>query len=53
MHHQSVAEHVPHDHQVGLLAVHGDAVHTQELWQQRVPVTLHYVLQRGNDCEFA
>lgn len=46
MHHQSVAEHVPHDDQVGLLTVHAHPVHPQELWQQGATVTLHYVLQR-------
>lgn len=46
VHHQSVAEHVPHDDQVGLLVVHAHAIHTQELWQQGVTVTLHDVLQK-------
>lgn len=50
---QSVAEHVPHDDQVGLLVVHAHPVHTQELRQQGATVTLHYVLQRGNNSEFA
>lgn len=50
---QSVAEHVPHDDQVGLLVVHAHPVHTQELWQQGATMTLHYVLQRGNNSEFA
>lgn len=44
VHHQSVAEHVPHDDQVGLLAVHAHPVHSQELRQQGAPVTFHYVL---------
>ncbi len=52
MYHQSVAEHVPHDDQVGLLIVHAHPVHTQELWQQGAAVTLHNVLQRGNSREF-
>lgn len=43
----SVAEHVPHDDQVGLLAVHAHTVHTQELRQQGAAMTLHDVLQRG------
>ncbi|TNN73338.1 hypothetical protein EYF80_016501 [Liparis tanakae] len=43
----SVAEHVPHDDQVGLLAVHAHPVHPQELRQQGAAMTLHYVLQRG------
>lgn len=47
MHHQSVAEHVPHDDQVGLLTVHAHAVHPQELWQQGATVTLHNVLRGG------
>lgn len=45
MHQQSVAEHVPHDDQVGLLVVHAHPVHPQELRQQRAAVTLHDVLQ--------
>lgn len=53
MYHQSVAEHVPHDDQVGLLTVHAHPVHTQELWQQRASMTFHYVLQGRNNCEFA
>lgn len=53
MYHQSVAEHVPHDDQVRLLVVHAHPVHTQELWQQSAAVTLHYVLQRGNNSGFA
>lgn len=44
--HQSVAEHVPHDHQVCLLVVHADPVHSQELRQQRAAVTLDNVLER-------
>lgn len=53
VYHQSVAKHVPHDDQVGLLTVHAHPVHAQELWQQGAAVTLDYVLQRGNNCEFA
>lgn len=49
---QSVAEHVPHDNQVGLLIVHAHTIHTEELRQQGATVTLHYVLQRGNTSEF-
>lgn len=53
VYHQSVAEHVPHDDQVRLLALHANPVHAQELRQQGATVTLHYVLQGGNYGEFA
>lgn len=51
VHHQSVAEHVPHDDQVGLLILYTDTVHPQELGQQSAAVTLHYVLQPGRRQE--
>lgn len=35
---QSVAEHVPHDDQIGVLAVHSDSVHGEELREQRAAV---------------
>ena len=47
VHHQSVAEHVPHDDQVGLLILYTHTVHPQELGQQSAAVALHYVLQPG------
>ena len=45
VHHKPVAEHVPHDDQVGLLVVHGHAVHPQELGQQGAAVALDDVLE--------
>ena len=45
VHHKPVAEHVPHDNQVGLLIVHAHAVHPQELGQQGAAVTLDNVLE--------
>lgn len=47
VHQQPVAEHVPHDQQVGLLVVHAHPVHAQELRQQRAAVALDDVLQGG------
>lgn len=44
--HQPVAEHVPHDQQVGLLVVYADSIHSQELRQQRAAMTLDDVLQK-------
>lgn len=46
MYSEAVAEHVPGDHHVGLHAIHGQAVHAQELWQERVAMTLHYELEQ-------
>lgn len=45
---EAVAERVPHDQQVGVLAVHAQPVHAQEAGQQRAPVTLHHVLRDGH-----
>lgn len=42
---EPVAEHIPGDHHVGLDAVHGQAVHAQELRQKGAAVTLHYELE--------
>ena len=42
---EPVAEYVPGDHHVSLHAVHRQPVHTQELRQQCVAMTLHYELR--------
>lgn len=42
---EPVAEHVPHDDEVGVLALHAHAVHAKELRKERVAVTLDYMLQ--------
>lgn len=47
VHGQAVAEQVPHDQQVRVLAVHAHPVHAQEARQQRLPVALHHVLGMG------
>lgn len=44
VHDESVTEHVPHDDQVGVLALHAYPVHAQELWEKCATMTLHYVL---------
>lgn len=46
---EAVTEHVPHDEEVGLLAVHAHPVHPQEARQQRAAVTLHHVLGGEDD----
>lgn len=45
VHQQPVAEHVPHDDKIRLLAVDAHPVHSQELGQQRAAVALHDVLK--------
>lgn len=45
VHVQPVAEHVPHDQQVGVLALHRHSVHAQELREERVAVAGDDVLQ--------
>lgn len=42
---EPVAKHVPHDNEIGVLALHADAVHPEELREQCAAMTLHYVLQ--------
>lgn len=49
VHCEPVAEHVPGDHHVGLHAVHGQAVHAQELRQKGVAVTLDYELEHREE----
>lgn len=44
---QSVAEHVPHHQQVGVLALNRDSVHGQELREQRVAVAGDYMLEEN------
>lgn len=44
---QSVAEHVPHYQQVGVLALHRDSVHGQELREQRVAMAGDYMLEKN------
>lgn len=46
MYSEPMAEHVPGDHHVGLHAIHGQAVHAQELRQEGVAVALHDELER-------
>lgn len=45
MHVQSVAEHVPHDQQVGVLALHRHSVQAQKLREERVAMAGDDVLQ--------
>lgn len=42
---QSVAEHVSHHQQVGVLTLHSDSVHGQELGEQRAAMTGDDVLE--------
>lgn len=44
-----MAEHVPHDDEVGVLALYAHAVHAEELREERAAVTLHYVLQESRE----
>lgn len=50
VHDEPVAEHVPHDDEVGVLALHAHAVHAEELREECAAVTLHDVL-RETDTE--
>lgn len=43
---ETMAKHIPRDHHVGFHAVYSQAVHSQELWQKGVTMTLHYELER-------
>lgn len=45
---QSVAEHVPHNQQVGVLALHSDSVHGQELREQRTAVARDNMLEENS-----
>lgn len=45
MDNESVAEHVPHDDQVRVLALHRNPVHAQKLREECTAMTLHYMLQ--------
>lgn len=45
MHGETGAEDVTRDDHVRLVSVHREAVHAQELRQQRVAMALHYILQ--------
>lgn len=47
MYMQSMAEHVPHHQQVGVLALHRDSVHGQELREQRVAMAGDYMLEEN------
>ena len=38
-------EDILHDDQIRFVVVHSDAVHAEEVGQQRLAVALHYVLQ--------
>lgn len=51
VHGEPMAEHIPGDYHVGFHAIHGQAVHAQELWQKGVAVTLHYELERKGGSE--
>ncbi len=42
---ESVAEHVPHDDQIRVLALHRNPVHAQKLREECTAMTLHYMLQ--------
>lgn len=42
---ESVAEHVPHDDQVRVLALHCNPVHAQKLREECTAMTLHYMLR--------
>lgn len=46
---EPMAEHVPGDHHVGFHAIHGQAVHAQELGQKGVAVALYYELERREE----
>ena len=45
---QPVAEHVPHNQQVGVLALHSDSVHGQELREQRTAVARDNMLEEDS-----
>lgn len=45
MYSKSMTKYVPGDHHVGFHAIHGQAVHAQELWQEGTAVALHYELE--------
>lgn len=49
VHDEPVAEHVPHDDEVGVLALHAHAVHAEKLREERAAMTLHYVLQESRE----
>lgn len=40
-----MAEHVPHDDQVRVLALHRNPVHAQKLREECTAMTLHYMLR--------
>lgn len=44
MHRKTVTKHVSHDKHVAVFILHTDSVHAQELGQECVAMTLHYVL---------
>lgn len=52
VHDEPVAEHVPHDDEVGVLALHAHAVHAEELREECAAVTLHYVLQESTETTY-
>lgn len=45
MYMQPVAKHVPHDWQVGVLALNSDSVHTKKLREERVAMAGDDVLE--------
>lgn len=46
---QSVAKHVPHDWQVGVLALHSDSVHTKKLREERVAMAGDDILEDSSN----
>ena len=51
VHVQPVAEHVPHDQQIGVLALHRHSVHGQEVRQQRAAVAGDHVLEEERSAD--
>lgn len=45
MHRKTVTKHIAHDKHVAVFTVHTDAVHPEELGQQRAAVALHNILR--------
>lgn len=46
---QSVAKHVPHDQQVGVLALHSDSVHAKKLRKECVAMAGDNILEENSN----
>lgn len=49
MYMQSVAKDVPHDWQIGVLALHSDSVHTKKLREERVAMAGDDILEDSSN----